>query len=168
MLWLFNTVPHVAVTPPTIKLFTAVMNHNVNNLCFPMVLGDPCERVIWPPKESQPTGWELLFKTFVRKEAYGPPKPNHYNLLEEKQKPTKLSETFNWWKCCRTQAFKKQTALRPLENSAFICQQTQLMRCTLEKLDPDLLPFPLCHLKAAQHHFWAFLLLMCLGVSLCN
>lgn len=53
LLWPFNTVPHVVVTPnhKTISLIF----HNCNfatvvGLCFLAVLGDPRERVIRPPK----------------------------------------------------------------------------------------------------------------------
>jgi hypothetical protein len=57
MLRPFDTVPHAVVTPNhkiiSLKLhncnFAAVMNQNVN-ICFLTVLGDRCERVIWPSK----------------------------------------------------------------------------------------------------------------------
>jgi hypothetical protein len=52
-----NTVPRVVVTP-TIKLFTLLL-HNCNfatamnsdiSMCFLMVVGDYCERVVWSPE----------------------------------------------------------------------------------------------------------------------
>jgi hypothetical protein len=60
MLWPFNTVSHVMLTP-TIKLFllllqnhnfTIVMNHGIN-----IWYVDPCERVIQCPMELWPSGW---------------------------------------------------------------------------------------------------------------
>lgn len=54
----FNTVPQVMVKnppPPALKLFlllllncsfATVLNRDVNS-CFPAVLGDPHERVVW-------------------------------------------------------------------------------------------------------------------------
>ena len=43
-------------------IYLQLINLNIN-MCFPMVLGDPYEKVIWcpPPKGSQPKGWEPLF-----------------------------------------------------------------------------------------------------------
>jgi hypothetical protein len=55
----FSTVPHVVVTS-TIKFFlfllhncnfSSVMNHNVN-LCFLMVLGNPCESSFDSPQRG--------------------------------------------------------------------------------------------------------------------
>jgi len=54
MLQPFNTVSHVVMTPSQPKLFplllfnsnfAIVVIRNVNNLCFPMVLGSACEGV---------------------------------------------------------------------------------------------------------------------------
>lgn len=61
MLWAFNTAPHTVT--PTITLFSLLFHFmtdftivmNSNNL------SDPCERVIWPLKGSQPPDWEPLF-----------------------------------------------------------------------------------------------------------
>lgn len=55
----FNTVPRVVVTPPIIKLFYCYFLTKILLLIWiimlisvfsPMILHDPCERVVWPPK----------------------------------------------------------------------------------------------------------------------
>lgn len=58
----FNTLSHVVVTP-TIELFSlllhncnfaSVVSRNVKYRCFPMVLGDSCEKVIQAPRDHIP------------------------------------------------------------------------------------------------------------------
>ena len=65
MLQHFSTVLRVLVTPNhkiiSLLLFFVlfcftVMNHYVNICVFPIVIGDPCKRVIQPPKGLQPKG----------------------------------------------------------------------------------------------------------------
>jgi hypothetical protein len=60
MLWPFNTVPHVVVTPNH-KIISLIL-HNCNFLLLWItctylirrtVLGDPCQRVLWPPPSSR-------------------------------------------------------------------------------------------------------------------
>lgn len=61
-----NTVPRVVVTP-VIQLLTCyfmivilLLLWIVICVCFLVVLGDPCERVVWSPERPITTSWEPL------------------------------------------------------------------------------------------------------------
>lgn len=71
ILWSFNTVPHVMVTPSYKFILlllcyyycAAAINHNVRIWHAGYLIYDPCGRVVQPPKGLRPTGREPLPET---------------------------------------------------------------------------------------------------------
>lgn len=67
----FNTVPHGAVTPNYEIIFVLLHNYNFvavmndKHLYFPMVLDDPCERIIQPQRGLNPQ-FENCFEDFPK------------------------------------------------------------------------------------------------------
>lgn len=87
----FNIAAYIVTT--IIKLFMLLLhNSNCKSLCFPMVLGDPCESL--GPQRMQTTSWEPLIWSFLTEVAKGPLTPSDGVNQSTQEKPCWVHSSF--------------------------------------------------------------------------